>query len=688
MLQLSLVPQFNLVAACFSLALMLPGLGVDSAGAQQGELANLSVEQLLDLTVSSVARREETVAHSAAAVDVITQEHIRRSGALNVPDLLRLVPGLNVAQLSAHGWAISSRGFNEDFANKLLVLIDGRSVYTPLFSGVFWDVQDTLLEDIDRIEVIRGPGATLWGANAVNGVINIITKKSAETQGLLFSGGSGTEERAFGSVRYGGQISEQLHYRVFGKWNTRDSSALSDGSDAHDAGDIARGGFRIDWNAPSGSFVTLQGDLYSGQIEERTERLRAKHPFTPYEELGDYHVSGGNILGRWTHAFSASSEFVLQTYYDRSNRSTALVREERDTFDIDLQHRLALGKRQTLTLGGGYRVTADAIASTFELGFDPASRTSNLLSAFLQDEITLVEKRLTLTLGSKFEHNDYTGFEIQPSARLLWIPASRHSIWASVARAVRTPSRAEDDITLRQAPVYPQGALFPRAGPNLPPSPAAVTTVFGADDFRSEKLIAYEAGYRVQVSDRLSADLALFYNDYDELRSLEPNDPLVDFTQSPATIGVTGGNLLEGETYGGELSLDFQPVKWWRVRAGYAYLQMNLHRKDAGQDTVSEYGAERSSPRNQFVLRSFMDLPRGFEFDATLRYVDSLAAIQVDSYVALDLRLGWQVSKNVEVSIAGRNLLDARHVESRPTTIAGRATEVETSVFGKITIRF
>ncbi len=656
-------------------------------GEVPAELADLTVEELLNVKVTSVARRAESLAQSPAAITALTQEDIRRSGATSIPELLRNVPGLDVARLDAHTWAISSRGFNDVYANKLLVLIDGRSVYTPFFSGVFWEVQDTMLEDIDRIEVIRGPGATLWGANAVNGVINIITKKAAETQGLLFSATAGTEDRAIGAFRFGGKISDQLHYRIYGKWLSRDDGGEFETGDPNDAWEMARGGFRVDWNAPGGNFLTLQGDIYTGRLDELYRRLAPNSPFTPFIDRTRSHVAGGNILGRWTHTFSDTSELALQAYYDRTHRESAIFSEDRDTFDVDFQHRFSLGARQTITWGAGYRVTSDSVSDTFDLSLEPNERSTDLFSAFVQDEISVVEKRLTLTLGSKFEHNDYTGFEVQPSARLLWTPAERHSVWASVARAVRTPSRAESDITLRREPVYPRGALFPGFGP-IPPSPAAVTSLSGDPDFQSERLIAYEAGYRVQLRDNLSVDLAAFYNDYDELRSIEPADPAVDFFAVPPSVRAMAGNKLAGETYGGELSINYQPAPWWRLRAGYSLLLTNLHRVDGGQDRDTETLTEGGSPQNQFLLRSSMDVARNVEFDATFRYVDSLPSLQVDSYVALDLRLGWRPRENVELSIVAQNLFGDQHREFSPTTVATGTTEVEMSVYGKVTIRF
>ena len=487
-----------------------------------------------------------------------------------------MAPGLDVGRVDAHSWAISARGFNDVFANKLLVLIDGRSVYTPLFSGVYWDVQDVLLEDIERIEVIRGPGASLWGANAVNGVINVITKKAAATQGFLATGGGGNEERGFTGFRFGGALGDALHYRVYGKYFDRADSALPAGGQADDGWSSERAGFRVDWEPPGAHRLTLQGDSYEGREDELIQRLRPASPFVPYLDRDTPTFSGGNVLGRWTCNFGGGSELALQSYYDRTTRSSATLDEQRTTFDVDFQHRFDWGTRQTIVWGGGYRRTADKIGSTFDVTLTPAERTDELVSAFLQDEIALVKKKLTLTLGSKFEHNDYTGFEFQPSARLAWTPGERQTVWASVSRAVRTPSRAEDDIRLRSAPVLPPGALFAGLPPLVPPSPAVVTAIMGDRDFQSEELTAYEAGYRVKAGARLTADLALFYNDYDQLRSITPSDPALDFTASPAQFNLTGGNLMTGRTYGGELSVNLQLTDWWRIRADYALLKMDL----------------------------------------------------------------------------------------------------------------
>jgi len=646
---------------------------------EPSQLAGLEIEELMKIRVTSVSKKEERIAEAAAAVFVLTQEDIRRSGFTSIPEALRMVPGLEVARLDAHDWAISSRGFNDVFANKLLVLMDGRSVYTPLFSGVFWDVQDTLLEDLDRIEVIRGPGATVWGANAVNGVINIITKSAKETQGTLVSGGAGTEERVFADVRYGGKLASNVYYRVYGKYFDRDNSVLQNGSKAYDSWTQARGGYRMDWEANSENLLTAQGDIYGG--EER--QIFIVPIFTPpfSQAIRDrVHLSGGNMLGRWTHTFSEESNLQLQLYYDRTYRNSAIFKEGRDTYDLDWQHRFPLGDRNDVVWGGGYRASSDEIGNTFTVSNNPPSRTVQVLSAFVQDEIALIQDKVSLVVGSKFEHNDFTGFEYQPSGRLLWRPVERHTIWTSVSRAVRTPSRAEDDIRLNQQ-IFPPGVF----DPNRP----AVQALFGNRHFDSEKLLAYELGYRAEPHKRLFLDVSAFYNVYDDLRSLEPGTPQLENSPPPPhqLIPLIARNLLEGEAYGGSAAVTWHLADWWRLRPSYTILQMDLRRKAGSRDPVSEQ-AEGAIPHHQAALFSSMDLLPNVEFDSNLRFVDKLASLQIPAYWELDLRLGWRPRKNLELSLVGQNLLHDHHPEFDRSFVNNPRTEVERSVYGRITWRF
>lgn len=651
-----------------------------ASGAESDRLGDLSVEQLLDLKVTSVARREESVSRSPAAIFVITQEDIRHSGARSIVDALRLAPGLDVAQVDAHTSAVSARGFNDVFANKLLVLIDGRSVYTPLFSGVYWEVQDVVMEDIDRIEVIRGPGAALWGANAVNGVINITTKRAAQTQGGLLTMGGGNEERAFTSFRFGGALSDDLHYRVFAKGFLHDDSEKLNGGAVNDGWRMAHAGFRLDWT-PEENVFTLQGDVYRGFEDQYFQRLRSRSPFASYDDFSVSQISGGNLLGRWTRELSGGGQVSLQTYYDRTNRDTSIFGERRDTFDVDLQYRFTWGERQTFVWGGGYRFGSDELENHFDISMRPAQRSTNLFNTFLQDEIALVKERLVLTLGSKLEHNESTGWELQPSARLLWTPTAHQSAWASLSRAVRTPSRADEDVLLRRGPIIPANALYPT-------SPALLNEISGSRDRKAEEVIAAELGYRLEATEHLSFDLALFYSDYTKIGSYGVADPAIDLLSDPAHVNIVIKKNQDAETYGGEITATWLPVSWWKVRANYSLLYLNAHPVNGGTDTISERRAEGSSPRHQAGVFSSIDLPHGFELSAGLRYVDALPALNVRSYTALDLRVGWQKSESLEFSVVGKNLFDRRHREFTPTTIGTASTEVERSIYGSVTIRF
>ena len=638
------------------------------------DLTSLSIEQLMDIKVS-ILGPSETVSKTPAAVSVVTQEDIRRSGAMNIPQALRQVPGLDVAQIDASQWAVSARGFNDDFANKLLVLQDGRSIYTPLFSGVTWDAQGTLMEDIDHIEVVRGPGATLWGANAVNGVINIITKSAADTQGGLFTAGGGNQERGFVGARYGGTLGTNAFYRVYGTYENHDDTVLPDGSSGLNSWQVARAGFRTDWKPTPDNLVTFQGDGYAGWVNQVFGTFDPANPPTLSQSVRDLmEIRGANVLGRWTHTFSDTSNMKVQAYYDRTDRDAAVIHEGRDTFDLNFQHEFIVGDRNEIIWGADYRLSSDRQQNNPTISFNPTAETLNFVSLFVQDELTLIKDRLSLTLGSKFEHNEYSGFEVQPGARLLWTPVERQTFWASVSRAVRTPSRAEESIILRQSREVAPNFFVP------------ITTT-GNNDFKSEELVAYEVGYRTQPCNHLSLDVALFYNDYDRLRSVaqqSPSDPTAFYL----------ANNLYGDTYGAEASATWRLLHWWRLQPSYTWLQMNLHaRTDSSgyTDVAGVQQAEGSSPQNQFSLRSAMDLPHGITFDTTLRYVDRLPAYRLGSYFELEARLGWQITKNLEVAVVGQNLLHDRHAEFGPSSVQtqnGNVSAIPRSVYGKVTWRF
>ena len=630
-------------------------------------LKNLSIEELMDIEVTSVAKQPEAYGQAPAAIDVITGDEISRSGASSIPEALRLADNLDVAQKNSHDWAISARGFNTSLANKLLVLVDGRTVYTPLFAGVFWDAQDYLLEDIDRIEVISGPGGTLWGANAVNGVINITTKSADKTQGLYVEGGGGSELRDFGGARFGGTLASNVYFRVYGKYFDRNNEVFPNGSDASDSWNQGQGGFRIDAEPSLQNTLTLQGDYYAGH-ENITTGGRAN-------------VSGGNVLGRWTHTFANDSDMNLQLYYDRTHLSDPIAAstdpfvpvlgrliDNLDTYDLDFQHHFHWGERNHFVWGLGYRYTHEMDQNAPNLAFLPPTLDQNLFSGFVQDEIKLLEN-LSFTLGTKVERNDYTGFEEEPSGRIQWNVTSKQMIWAAVSRAVRMPSRVDED---EHVPV---------------PSPVVPYFLTGNSNFVSETEIAFELGYRAQLGEKVSTSVSTFYNLYNDIRS-------ANFSPPPAIGGfpIIFQNNLKGETYGFELTADYQILDWWRLHGGYDLLKENIYVK-SGQADINNAHNEIADPQQQFSLRSSMDLPKNVELDAGLRWVDTLTLNNgatlgtVPSYFEFDARLAWHATKNLELSIVGQNLLHGRHSEygfpSSPAT-----EEIVRSIYGKITWQF
>ncbi len=630
-------PFFSFAAVC----VLLAAAPVQAAQVEPAELRKMSIEELMEVDVTSVSRRSERVSGAAAAVTVITGEDIRRSGVTSLPEALRLVDALHVARFNSGTWAISARGFNTGTANKMLVLIDGRSIYTPLFSGVFWDVQDLLLDDVDRIEVIRGPGAALWGANAVNGVINIITKSPRATPGGLAKLGAGNEE-GFAAFRYGGALGERGAYRAYAKYRAIDALAFAAGGSAEDPLRTLQAGFRVDGDRGERDSYTLQGDAY-----------RASSGLYLRE---DSRMNGGNLLGLWSRRFSGSSRFDLRAYWDRTfRRVQGQFEEHRDTWDVDFQHTFAWGTRHEVVWGLGYRASGDEVENTPVLAWDPTQRTQTLSSAFAQDEIALVADRLRLTVGTKIEDPEYTGVEIQPSVRLAWTPNEHRTLWAAVSRAVRSPARIDEDSRFLLGPV-----VF----------------VQGSRDFESEEVLAYEAGYRILPRPDLSLDVAAFYDVYDHLRSQEP-------PASGAPFPLTLANKLNARTYGAEVQAKWQAASWWRVYGSYTYFHKRLSFDADSRDPTGGV-AEGNDPEHRFAVRSLVDLPGGIELDAWLRYVDSLPNPFIPAYTELDLRLGWRPSDRLDLSIVGQNLLHEQHAEF----FTARSEEVQRSVYGRAVWRF
>jgi iron complex outermembrane receptor protein len=589
------------------------------------DLKRLSIEELAQIDVTSVSRRPERLSETAAAVSVINSAEIFRSGITSLAEVIRLADGVDVARVNSSTWASSLRGFTTNPANKLLVLMDGRSVYSPLTSGTFWDAQDTLLTDVDRVEVLRGPGGAVWGANAVNGVINVITKDAASTIGDYVSVAAGSDEHFYGAVRHGGHVGEGA-YRVYGKYRKRGAQVFtSTGQSAGDAVQLGQTGFRLDSGKRGPATWFLEGDAYRGT--------------NGFSDRADGDIAGGNILGRWTRAFSGSTAFQAQVYYDGTYRKVPLqFTEKRHTVDLDLQQRLMLGPRQNLLFGGGARVSRGTDVGTAGFFFDPQARTHTLFNLMAQDEIALKPNSLYLTLGSKFERNDFTGFEMQPTIRARWTPDTRQTAWAAISRAVRLPTRLDTDLRLIDIATR-----------------RVILT--GSENFRAEEVVAYEAGYRVRPFSLLSLDVAGFSNRYDNLRSTE-------LTFAPLPLIVLD-NMLNARTSGVEVAGTLQPVTAVRVHGSYAYLHKVLS-FDPGSRDVYHGAVEGDDPSHLLSLRSSVDLPGHLAFDAFFRRTGVRPDPVVPAYSELDLRLGWGPRPGWDLSLVGQNLLHAHHSEFLP----------------------
>jgi iron complex outermembrane receptor protein len=589
------------------------------------DLKRLSIEELAQIDVTSVSRRAEKLSATAAAVSVIESDDIYRSGVTNLAETLRLADAVDVARVNSSTWATSVRGFTSNPANKLLVLMDGRSVYSPLTSGTFWDVQDTLLADVDRVEVIRGPGGATWGANAVNGVISVISKNAAATIGDYVSVAAGSDEHVYGAARHGGRAGAGA-YRIYGKYRQRGPQLFTDtGKDAGDPVQFGQGGFRIDSGSQGRTTWFFQGDAYRGT--------------NGFSDRPDGDVAGGNVLGRWTRAFSGTSVFQAQAYYDGTYRKVPLqFTETRHTADLDLQQHLTLGRRHNLVFGGAARVSRGDDVGIAGFFFEPEIRTNSLLSLMAQDEITITPDRVYLILGSKFERNDFTGFEAQPTIRGRWTPDPRQTAWAAVSRAVRLPTRLDTDLRLIDV-----------ATRRL--------TLTGSEDFKPEEVVAYEAGYRVRPLSMLSLDIAAFSNRYDQLRSTE-------LTFAPLPLIVLD-NLLNARTRGFEAAGTVQPVSAWRVHGSYAYLHKVLT-FDPGSRDVYHGAVEGNDPSHLLSIRSSLDLPRSTAFDVYFRHSGSRPEPVVRAYSEIDLRVGWAPRPGWDLSLVGQNLLHPRHSELLP----------------------
>lgn len=639
-------------------------------------LTQLAFEDLMQIEVTTVSKKAEPWFAASAAIYVLTQDDLRRSGAATIADALRTVPGVNVAQLDSNMFAVSVRGFNHLYADKLLVLVDGRSTYSSTYSGVHWDTIDTVLEDIDRIEVIRGPGATLWGANAVNGVINIITKKSDATKGTLASVALGDKEDV-AIVRHGGAMGEDASYRAYVKYSNRVPSSHSQaGEDEATADDwrMARVGFRTDWRLNAAEAVSVQGDVYSGALGETLNYPDLAVPFSfRRTERLDMNVAGANLIGRWTKRLQSNGDVSLQLYYDRIERDEEPFRETHDTFDLDVQHNFPLSARNVLVWGAGYRHTQDHTQPSFRYGFNSDVKSTNQQSLFFQDEFAWTSETVA-TFGVKFEHYAYTGLEVQPNLRLAWSPNTSQTVWGAVSQAVRTPSRNDTDVNINVAAF------------RLDDGSIGDVRVQGNPNIDSEKVTAYELGYRMRPTAKVYLDLAVFYNVYRDILGTESLSPYFETDPAPAhlVMPLQFANDTVGRTQGFELASTWQASESARLSFGYSFLEMDI-------SAPNGYDLTGNSPRHQVNARLFYDFSKKLHFDTMAYYVDELIPQDrtqlVSAYTRVDFRLAWDYSQQLELAAGIRNAFDGHHPEfaSIPFVVA---TELDRSIYGKLSYRF
>jgi iron complex outermembrane recepter protein len=637
------------------------------------DLKSLSLEDLGNIEVTTASKEPAEVWQTPDAIYVLTQDDIRRSGATSVPDALRLVPGVNVERVSGdRNWVVAIRGLGDQYSKYVQVLIDGRSVYTPLFGGVFWTIDNVMLEDVDRIEVIRGPGGTIWGDDAVNGIINIITKSAGDTQGTLLSAGGGSVDQGTAAARYGG-LSHGVNFRVYGFGFARSPEYHQGGQPNYDWSRLGQAGMRSDWKHGRDE-VTVQGDAYLGKLGD-AQVIPSFVPAANSISYASTNTAGGNILGRWRRDLGPNGDLYLQAYWSIDRRLGPNFGEMRNTFDIDFLHRTPPTEHQQFTYGAGMRVTPSTIQQTNQtLGFTPLGKTDSTFTGFVQEEIHILPGKLSLTAGTKLEHNSYTGFEYQPNGRLLWTPTPTTTIWLAASRAVRIPDRFVDDLNDYVLPVT---------------TPLIYALVVGNPTLRAERLVSYELGYRALIHRRFYMDFAAFHNQYHDLIAQGPlalptGPAPPQFPAGAFLLQLQYQNGIRGNTDGGEVGPDWQPTSWWQLKAAYSYLHVHLGYQPAFNDpmNVTLTTLHGSSPNSQAVLRSMINLPHKFELDQTIRFVGALPAQQVKAYVTGDLRAGYHDSRGFDLSVVGENLFQPHHGEFGITP--GPNVLIKRSVYAKL----
>jgi iron complex outermembrane receptor protein len=645
-----------------------------------GDLTQVSMENLLNMEVSSVSKKEQKLSRTAAAIFVITREDIRRSGATTIPDLLRMVPGVAVAQVNASSWAISARGLNDEFTDELLVLIDGRNVYTPTFGGVFWELLDCPLEDIERIEVIRGPGGSVWGANAVNGVINVITRRASETRGAMAVAGGGTVNQGFGTAQYGGRLGKAVDYRVYSKYFNQDHLPDLAGQNGRDGWHMFRGGFRADSTLSPQDSLMFQGDFFNGREGESVESLPSVASPVLLHTFATAPQSGGFLQSVWNHAYSKRSDSTLNFSYEAYNIANVVsaLMEKRQTFNVDFQNHIAWGERQDIVWGLGYSHSASHSKGNLTFFLNPADSGIQVFSTFIQDEIALKPDRFYLTVGTKLEHNDYTGFDIMPSVRATFTPAAQHMLWMAVSRAVRTPSRVDTAVRSNSP-----GVPAPDGTPTL-------VSLFGNPRFKTEDLVAYEAGYRSAVSSRFSIDFAAYYSQYTNQQTVEPAAPFFEATPLPAhfVLPATYQNQMYGEAHGLEVAVNWKVTERWSLGSGYAFERFHMHLTRGSLDAQAVADTEGIDPHVHAQLRSHLELSEKLSWDAAAYFADRGTIQGVPSYTRLDSGLSWKLGEGFTLNLVGQNLLRDHHVEFLETVTGFGATQAKRSAYVKLTWQF
>ncbi len=661
------VRPVSVVCCLFACALQVAAAASPPTDSAPQNLKSLTLEQLGNIQVTTVSKEPEGVWQTPAAIYVLTQDDIRRSGATTLPDLLRTVPGVEVAEMQSNQWAVGIRGFGSQFSRGVLLLIDGRSAYTDLFEGVYWDVQDVPLDDIERIEIIRGPGGTIWGANAVNGVINIITKGAGDTQGTLATGLSGHVDRFRGTLRQGWEHGN-AQYRVYAHGLVREAE-LNPGFDRYDHWDLTQGGVRADWAADNHNQVSAEAALYKGHSGQQIG-LGVYSPLSQATVDGTQAVSGGHVLLHWNHEYTNHSDFRFQAYFDRTNRQGPQFGETRNTIDLDFIHHFE-AHRESIIWGAGARWSPSYfIQSQPTVDFEPHNQVDYIYSLFGQDTVHLVPDTLSLELGAKLEYNNFSRFEYQPDARLLWNPAARATLWAGFQRAVRTPGRLDQDLQLTGVDT---------AGP-----PAILVRVEGDPFFKSEILMGDEAGYRQLLTKDLFVDVAGFHNRYERLESYgTPSLSIITAPVSGILAAIPFANGIDGNTDGFEVAPDWKPARWWDLKGNYSYLHIQTHPRPGYSDTGTAASYDGSSPHRQSTVQSLFDLSHNLNLNLDLRYVSRLPAQSVKSYLTGDAQLRWTVGKQFQFFVAGRNLLQPAHQEF--TGDNGNAVGIRREVFGGIT---